>query len=47
MAKHGKKYVEAAAKVDRNKDYSRNDAVKLIKETVTTKFDPTVEVHPA
>ncbi|MBP7999977.1 MAG: 50S ribosomal protein L1 [Chloroflexi bacterium] len=45
MAKHGKKYVEAAAKVDRNKDYSRNDAVKLIKETVTTKFDPTVEVH--
>jgi large subunit ribosomal protein L1 len=45
MAKHGKKYVEAAAKVDREKNYSRAEAVKLIKDTVTTKFDPTVEVH--
>ena len=45
MAKHGKKYVNAAAKIDRDKNYSRTEAIKLIKETVTTKFDPTVEVH--
>jgi large subunit ribosomal protein L1 len=45
MAKHGKKYVAAAAKIDPQKNYSREEAVDLIKETVTTKFDPTVEVH--
>lgn len=45
MGKKGKKYLEAAGKVDRNTFYSREEAIKLIKETVTTKFDPTVEVH--
>lgn len=45
MPKRGKKYQEAAAKVDRDKFYSRNDAIKLIKETAVTNFDPTVEVH--
>lgn len=45
MGKKGKKYLEAAQKVDRNIFYSRNEAIKLIKDTVTTKFDPTVEVH--
>jgi large subunit ribosomal protein L1 len=45
MAKRGRKYLEAAAKVDRNRSYSREEAVKLIKETVSTKFDPSVEVH--
>jgi large subunit ribosomal protein L1 len=45
MAKRGRKYEEAAAKVDRSVNYSKADAVKLIKETATTKFDPTVEVH--
>lgn len=45
MAKRGRKYEEAAAKVDRGTYYSKEDAVKLIKDTVTTKFDPTVEVH--
>ena len=45
MPKHGRKYEEAAAKVDRAKLYSREDAVRLIKETAVTNFDPTVEVH--
>lgn len=45
MPKRGRKYEEAAAKVDRSKLYSRDEAVKLIKETATTNFDPTVEVH--
>ena len=33
MAKFGKKYVEAAKKVDRTKTYSVAEAVKLAKET--------------
>ncbi len=45
MAKRGKQYLEAAAKVDRDKLYSRDEAIKLIRETAFTKFDPTVEVH--
>lgn len=45
MAKHGKKYLEAAGKVDRNKYYPREEAISLIKATAFTKFDPTVEVH--
>lgn len=45
MAKRGRKYQEAAAKVDSNRLYTRQEAVKLIKETVYTNFDPSVEVH--
>jgi large subunit ribosomal protein L1 len=45
MPKRGRKYREAAAKVDRNKFYSKKEAVGLIKETATTSFDPTVELH--
>jgi large subunit ribosomal protein L1 len=45
MPKRGRKYLEAAAKFDRDKLYSRAEAVKLIKETAVTNFDPTVEVH--
>ena len=45
MPKRGRKYREAAAKVDRNKLYTKKEAVSLIKETSTTKFDPTVELH--
>ena len=45
MAKHGKKYKAALAKVDLDKEYSTREAVALAKETSTTKFDSTVEVH--
>jgi large subunit ribosomal protein L1 len=45
MPKRGRKYTEAAAKIESGKLYSREEAVKLIKETAYTKFDPTVEVH--
>ena len=45
MPKRGKKYREAAAKVERDKLYTREEGIKLLKETVYTKFDPTVEVH--
>ena len=33
MAKVGKKYAEAAKKVDRSKTYSVEEAIKLAKET--------------
>lgn len=44
MKKHGKKYVEASKKLEKNKLYSANEAVKLVKETSVTNFDSTVEV---
>jgi large subunit ribosomal protein L1 len=45
MAQHGKKYLEAKAKVDPATAYSPTEAVKLVRETSITKFDGTVEVH--
>ena len=45
MAKHGKKYTAALAKVDIDKVYSAHEAVALAKETSFTKFDATIEVH--
>lgn len=45
MSKHGKKYMEAAAKVDRDYSYNPKEAVALAKQTSTAKFDATVEVH--
>jgi large subunit ribosomal protein L1 len=41
--KRGKKYQEAAKKVDATKLYSIEEASKLVKETSTVKFDATVE----
>jgi large subunit ribosomal protein L1 len=45
MAKHGKSYVEALAKVDRTREYTPHEAVKLMKDTKRVKFDESVEVH--
>ncbi len=45
MAKHGKKYLAAKAKIDADKAYAPLEAVELAKETSITKFDATVEVH--
>ena len=42
--KKGKKYVEASKKVDKNTLYTKEEAIKLVKETGTAKFDSTVEV---
>ena len=44
MRKLGKKYVEASNKVEKNKAYDVEEAVKLVKETSITKFDSSVEV---
>jgi large subunit ribosomal protein L1 len=45
MAKHGKKYLEAKAKVDREHEYEPAEAVKLLKDTKIAKFDESVELH--
>ena len=42
--KRSKKYVAAAAKIDQKNLYTPGQAVKLAKETSTTKYDATVEV---
>ena len=44
MKKRSKKYTEAMSKVERNKAYTKEEAVKLVKETSTSSFDGTVEV---
>lgn len=45
MAKHGKKYLEALSKVNKDTTYEPLAAVTLAKETAVTKFDSTIEVH--
>src|SRR6201994_4306433 len=45
MAKHGKGVVEAKAKVDRTREYTPHEAVKLMKDAKRAKFDESVEVH--
>lgn len=42
--KHGKRFRNITGKIKVGTDYSIEDAVKLIKETATAKFDETVEV---
>jgi large subunit ribosomal protein L1 len=43
MAHVGKKFKAAAAKVDRARRYKLDDALKLVKETATRKFDESVD----
>lgn len=45
MPKHGKKYLAALAKIDPEKSYTPEEALELARQTTTTKFDATVEVH--
>ena len=45
MPKHGRKYLEALAKIDRSQRYHPTEAVKLVKDVAFAKFDETVELH--
>lgn len=41
----GKKYQESVKKIDKNTLYDTADAMKLVVDTATAKFDETVELH--
>ena len=43
--KHGKRYIEAAKKIDPFEYYDPLNAMELVIDTATAKFDETVEVH--
>lgn len=45
MAKKGKKYVEALNKIDRTRLYDASEALNLVAEVASAKFDETVEAH--
>ena len=41
---HGKRYKAASTTVDREKTYSLDEAVKIVKANAKAKFDETIEV---
>src|SRR3712207_7581619 len=43
--RHGKSYKDARQRVDREREYSPHEAVRLIKDVKRAKFDESVEVH--
>ena len=45
MKKYGKNYKSAAEKIKDKTTYNLSEAVKLLKETSSTKFDGTAEIH--
>jgi large subunit ribosomal protein L1 len=45
MAKHGKKFLEARGKVDRDREYDPAEAIRLVKDVKFSKADETLEVH--
>src|SRR5919205_651395 len=45
MGRHSRTYEQARRKVDREREYSPHDAVRLIKDLKRAKFDGTVEAH--
>ncbi len=45
MAKHGKAYADAKQRVDRAREYSPAEAISLVKQLSSAKFNESVEVH--
>lgn len=45
MKKHGKRYRELITKVDQDRIYEAEEALGLVRELATAKFDETVEAH--
>jgi large subunit ribosomal protein L1 len=45
MAQHGKNYRNARERIDREQTYSPVEAIRMLKDFQTAKFDETVEVH--
>lgn len=45
MPSHSRRFSAVAEKVDENRQYEPREAVELLKEVSTAKFDETVELH--
>src|ERR1700752_4146916 len=45
MSKHGKTYVDVKQRFDREREYTPAEAVALVKQLSTVKFNESVEVH--
>jgi large subunit ribosomal protein L1 len=45
MAKHGKAYLDAKQRFDRSREYSPAEAISLVKQLGSAKFNESVEVH--
>jgi large subunit ribosomal protein L1 len=45
MAKHGKAYLEARQRYDREHEYAPAEAIALVKQLKSGKFDESVEIH--
>jgi len=42
---HGRRYADGSARVDREREYAPADAIGLVRELASAKFDESVEVH--
>jgi large subunit ribosomal protein L1 len=45
MSQHGKRYTESRSAIDREREYSPVEAIRLLKDSGAAKFDETIEVH--
>ena len=45
MGKHGKRYNSATSLIDRESEYTIEEAVEKVKATATSKFDESIELH--
>jgi large subunit ribosomal protein L1 len=45
VSRHGRGFVEARTAVDREREYAPAEAIALVKESTTAKFDESVEIH--
>lgn len=45
MTQHGKKYVDAVKKLERGREYSLEEAIRLLKQIAYARFNETVEIH--
>ncbi len=45
MVKRSKRYTQTLEKINENSEFSANDAVSMVKERATAKFDESIELH--